>query len=175
MTSKKRKLVYLLVLVLFLFASCNSNQEKDPKEQSFMDFVGLKEADDINDGITLAVSFYTQDPYYFGQELWVDINVWSKALPLYTTNEVFAFYVYDSDLNEWKELENPVEYQMDNLRYEAQSKIDPFPLLSVGRPKLENGEEEYDFVRVLFCVERIEDDIPTGKKVAAFIDVKIGR
>ncbi len=174
MTSKKRKLIYLLVLVLVLFA-CNSNQEKDPKEQSFMDFVGLKETDDINDGITLAVSFYTQDPYYFGQELFVDINVWSKVLPLYTTNEVFAFYVYDSDLNEWKELENPVEYLMEDLRYEAQFEIDPVPLLLAGRPKLENGEEEYDSVRVFFCVERIEDDTPTGKKVAAFIDVKIGR
>lgn len=175
MTSKKRRLVCLLVLVLVLFASCNSNQEKDPKEQSFMDFVGLKETDDINDGITLAVSFYTQDPYYFGQELWVDINVWSKALPLYTTNEVFAFYVYDSDLIEWKELENPVEYLMEDLRYEAQFEIDPVPLLLAGKPNLENEEEEYDFVRVFFCVERIEDDIPTGKKVATFIDVKIGR
>jgi len=175
MLTQFNKKISLIFLVACLFGCSIIRVQKDPKEQSFMDFVGLKETDDINNGITLAESFYTQKPYHFGRELFVDINVWSKALPLYTTNEVFAFYVYDSDENEWKELENPVEYLMEDLRYEAQFEIDPVPLLLAGRPKLENGEEAYDFVRVFFCVERIEDDIPTGKKVAAFIDVKIGR
>jgi len=173
--SKVTRISVPFMIVLLLFGCIRgSDPVMDPKEQSFYEMLELKETDDINTSMKMALSEYTQLPYKQGDNLYLDVNLTASATPLHTRNEKLAFFVYQAEKNLWDEVENLVTtFIPDDLAIYPIDNIDPIPLLFVGIPNPDQVDEGDVVIRAFFCVDVIEEGIETGEKIATFIDVEV--
>lgn len=166
---------FCLFLSLFLLFGCSSSIDlsESAKEQLFYKLVGLKSSDDINNNMTMEWSEYMTKPYHPNDDIWVDVNIKSRATPLSATNMVFSFFIFHEDTEQWEEVENQVPNNYNNLELYPVDGVDPLPLLLMGIPDPEKLQGVDIQVRVFCSVEILEDGVPTGKKMSSFMDIEV--
>jgi hypothetical protein len=158
---KIKKLIFVLILLLFL-SGCQSSE----KEKAFLD---LYPGVDFNQEVDLVIDPSGTSAGYLGAEIDLLLENQSSKIISYSLLEGTSIYTYSEKYQKWVKLENQIEYDPgEDLLYPKESKNKITIKGVFVAPKI------YDYsTPIIVRIVAIGHQTNDGKLVGAYYDMKL--
>lgn len=170
-----RSIILTIILSLTLISSSCSTKLTSPDEK-FLEVSGLSMDDDVNNSIKLELPYDNLNGFQQNEVISINMRIPNKFLPLKVAEGgSIKFFQYDSQSDSWVEIADIAnkDYVGDTLIDDTFPGLDFRPCGDGGTPDPEQLGTLPATIRVFWSAELVRDGELTGKKLAAYVDVKI--